>query len=142
MPVPLSILSWNGRTMKSESWIGLGIAIVLMRGEGRKGEPWSDRSFDTLCLTIPNRLDEYLSAAFSLDISLPKEDSLMHRHKPSWLVSYNLLLCRNFKSYIRNYGNVCARLAVLILVAILSGLVFWDLGARNDSHVVNDIFGK
>jgi len=87
-------------------------------------------------------LDEYLAAAYALRLRLPPVDrDVSYRTTPNWFKKFALLVQRNFNSYVRNLGNVIARLATTLLVAILTGLVYQDLGLHHSDQIMNNIFG-
>lgn len=47
-----------------------------------------------------------------------------------WLTKYSILLVRNYKNYIRNLGNVVARLVITVVAAVVCGMVYRNMGAR------------
>ena len=89
------------------------------------------------------RLDEHLEAAYSLRMRLPPvSGNMVTRQSPGWFFKFKLLLRRNFNSYLRNVGNVVARLTVTLMVGILNGLIYLNLGARESPQILTNIFGE
>ena len=94
-------------------------------------------------LPSPPRIDEYLAAAYALRLRLPPVDrDVVHRTTPNWFFKFHLLVRRNFYAYVRNLGNVVARLSTTLLVGILTGLVYEDLGTKKSNQVMSNIFGE
>ena len=61
---------------------------------------------------------------------------------PGWFVQFRLILQRNYRSYVRNYGNVLARIMMNLMVAIVGGLVFKGMGRNTGIQKANDTFGR
>ena len=82
-----------------------------------------------------------------MKLCLPSLDHHHHhdtvqRKSPSWLLKFAWIFQRNFRSYIRNYGNAAARLAVTIGIAVIAGILYQDLAAVKSPQTLQNIFGK
>jgi hypothetical protein len=79
--------------------------------------------------------------------------SLLHRRttapaqplppKPShvsWPLEFSVLLWRSTVNYVRNPGNVAARLVVYALVSLLQGAAFYDLAEDNVQDRLGSLF--
>ena len=66
---------------------------------------------------------------------------LIHTHTHRFF-QFRVLFQRNLRSYLRNKGNVAARLSIDVFVSVVAGLIFFQLGKHGDQpHIVNDVLG-
>lgn len=58
------------------------------------------------------------------------------------MFTYITLLQRNFRAYVRNLGNVVARLSVAATVSTIVSLVFHNVGKTSNLSQLNDVLGE
>ena len=130
-----------------EAAVVVPVVMVVPDEESKDDDATSrppvDRNLTSSPACWTQRYGELLLNSKSKAHTITNPATIVHRTPASWTAKYRVLLCRNYRNYIRNYGNVLARIIVNLNAAVMTGLVYRNMGAEpRTPEVLRNLMGK